>query len=106
MANLQWICGLNTGLTREAMRAAVMATLAEDALPPGAAVPYSMIQGIGRRSVGGWTNLRGNVSNGFAVGRQFEFDVPATAAEDGPFAYTDEDWIPHAAAFLAGACRL
>ena len=106
VANLQWICGLNAGLTREAMRAAVMATLADDALPPGEAVAYSMIQGVGRRSVGGWTNLRGNVSNGFAVGRQFEFDVPATMAEDGPFAYTDEDWIPHAAAFLAGACRL
>ncbi|MEM6394397.1 MAG: hypothetical protein AAF797_16645, partial [Planctomycetota bacterium] len=104
--NLQWVAGLNAGLTRDAAAACVFLTFDEQELPAGVAVPVSMIQGFGARSVGGWTTLRGNVANGFAVGEQFKFDVPVTAAEDGPHAYTDEEWIPHAAAYLAGACRL
>jgi hypothetical protein len=104
--NLQWIAGLNAGLTREAAEACVFLTFSNEELPPGRAMPISMVQGFGQRNVGGWTTLRGNVANGFAVGEQFKFDIPATLDQDGPFAYTDEDWIPHAAAYLAGACRL
>ena len=104
--NLQWVAGLNAGHTREALAASLFAVQDESELPPGVAKSYGMVHGVGGRSLGGWTNARGSVSNGFCVGEQFKFDVPATAANDGPFSYADEDWIPHALAFVAGACRL
>ncbi len=106
VANLQWVAGLNAGHTQEALEPALMAMQLERELPRGEARPYSMIHGVGQQSLGSWMNLRGSVSNGFCVGEQFQWDVPATAANDGPFSYADEDWIPHALGFVAGVCRL
>ncbi|MEM9881976.1 MAG: cellulase N-terminal Ig-like domain-containing protein [Planctomycetota bacterium] len=102
MGNLQWIAGLNAGLTPEGLAGCFLSS--PDTVP-GVALPVSMIHGVGRRWAGGWTTIRGSVCNGFAVGRQFHFDVPVDAAVDGPHQFTDEDWLPHAVAFLTGLSR-
>lgn len=101
--NLQWIAGLNAGLTRENLPAAHMYSVD---LPAGAAVPVSMINGIGARSAGCWLNIRGAICNGFGTGDQFHWDVPPTREHDGPHAFTDEDWITHAGAWLSAVARL
>jgi hypothetical protein len=102
--NLQWIAGLNAGLTRESLTPASHMWSAE--IPPGVALPASLINGIGQRTAGTWLNLRGCICNGFATGDQFVWDVPATRAADGPHAFTDEDWITHAGAWLSATARL
>ncbi|WP_404423367.1 cellulase N-terminal Ig-like domain-containing protein [Nibricoccus sp. IMCC34717] len=96
--NLQWIAGLNAGLTAEAQKSAV---LTSQDVPPGTAVPVSMINGIGRRCAGSWLNIRGAICNGFSTGDQFVWDVPPERAYDGPFRFTEEDWITHAGAWLS-----
>lgn len=100
--NLQWIAGLNAGITAQAARAATICTVD---VPAGVALSFSMIHGIGRRSAGSWLNIRGAICNGFATGRQFEWDVPPHAAADAPDAFTDEDWITHAGAWLSATAR-
>lgn len=97
--NLQWIAGLNAGLTPEAIQGCILCS--PDCVS-GTTLPVSMVHGIGRRWAGSWTTIRGAVCNGFAVGKQFEFDVAVDAETDGPHQLTDEDWLPHAAAFLTG----
>lgn len=74
-------------------------------VPEGAAWPVSLIHKVGRRTAGTWTNIRGSVCGGFVVGKQFEFDAPATAASDGPHQFTDEEWLPFAAGWLSGLAR-
>ncbi len=101
-ANLQWVAGLNAGLTRNALRGCV---LYDADVPEGAAWPVSLIHKVGRRTAGTWTNIRGSVCGGFVVGKQFEFDAPATAASDGPHQFTDEEWLPFAAGWLSGLAR-
>jgi hypothetical protein len=100
--NLLWVGGLNGGLSRPALIGCVVEN--QD-LPPDRAVPVSMIFGVGDRWAGGWLAARGSVCNGFCVGKQFEFDTPATTANDGPHSLTDEDWIPHATAWASGLAR-
>jgi hypothetical protein len=102
--NLQWIAGLHAGLHPAALRPSCH--LWSDELPEDEAVPASMIQGIGQRSAGSWLHLRGAICNGFATGDQFVWDVPPVAALDGPHAFTDEDWITHAGAWLSATARL
>jgi hypothetical protein len=102
--NLQWVAGLNAGLTREAVSTGSLVFRTD--LPADRAVPASMICGVGRRVAGGWFATRGVVANGFATGKQFHIDTEARVENDGPHAYTDEDWIPHSAGFLSGVCRL
>lgn len=101
--NLQWIAGLNAGLTAPSLHAAHIFSCS---VPPEAALPISMINGVGRRSAGTWLNIRGAICNGFSVGDQFHFDVAATQANDGPHSFTDEDWITHAGAWLSATARL
>lgn len=96
--NLQWIAGLNAGLTRESFDGCLK--YHED-LPAGVAEPRSQIVGIGRRTVGNWTGIRGTIPNGFSANPQFQLVVPPTAANDGPWHYCDEDWIPHAAGWIS-----
>lgn len=100
--NLQWIAGLNSGLTESAQIGCEMTSrpLADDV-----AVPVSMICGFGDWA-GTWLNVRGSICNGFATGRQFTFDVPSTAENDGPTSLTDEDWITHVGAWLSAVARL
>ena len=102
-ANVQWLAGLNAGVTAEALTACHQ--FSAD-LPAGVALPASMVFGVGRRCAGGWTNMRGSVCNGFAIGDQFQFDVPVSAGTDGPHQLTDEDWIPHGAGLLSALARM
>jgi len=75
-------------------------------IPEGVALPYSQIYGAGRRWTGNWTGIRGTVPNGFDVNPQFQLVVEPDIEKDEPLLYTDEDWIPHGAGFLAGLTAL
>lgn len=101
--NLQWIAGLNAGVTAESLFAAHMFSMD---IPEGVALPCSMMQGVGNQRAGNWMSIRGSICNGFSVGDQFRFDVEPTAAVDGPHAFTDEDWITHAGGWLSALARL
>lgn len=103
VGNLQWICGLNAGITSKSFEGCV---IWRDEIPEGCAVPYSQIYGVGRRWTGNWTGIRGTVPNGFDVNPQFQLVVQPSRDRDEPLLYTDEDWIPHGAGFLAGLTAL
>lgn len=103
-ANLQWVAGLNAGVTADSIRQGSVVYRAD--IPEGRALPCSLIHGIGNRSAGTWFASRGVVCNGFATGKQFEFDTDPVRNQDGPHSLTDEDWIPHSAAWLSGCSRL
>jgi hypothetical protein len=100
--NLQWIAGLNAGITKENLKASVVYT--ED-VPEGVALPSSMICGVGNRWSGTWFQTRGVICNGFSTGEQFKMDVFANRENDGPFSFTDEDWIPHSSGWLTGLMK-
>jgi hypothetical protein len=102
--NLQWIAGLNSGITRENL---VMGSVVYSAdIPDGVALPASMICHIGNRWAGTWFQTRGVVCNGFSNGEQFKFDIPVKMENDAPNSFTDEDWIPHSAGWVTGLTRL
>jgi hypothetical protein len=103
MGNLQWIAGLHAGITKESLAGCERW---RDSIPAGKAVAYSMIYGVGGRSAGTWTGIRGTVCNGFDSDEQFRFNAPPTTSTDGPFMFTDEDWITHNGAWLAAVSRL
>ena len=103
VGNLQWIAGLNAGVTKESLLGSVI--YSED-IPEGIALPSSMICDIGNRTAGTWFKTRGVVCNGFSDGEQFKMDISPTKENDGPFSFTDEDWIPHSAGFLTGVMQL
>lgn len=100
MGNLQWIAGLNAGITTENIAEGSVIYTTE--VPDGIALPASMICRVGRRWAGTWFQTKGVVCNGFSVGPQFKMEIMPTAAVDGPFSFTDEDWIPHSAGYLTG----
>jgi hypothetical protein len=102
--NLQWIAGLNAGITRDAIATGCVVYRTD--LPADRALPASMICGVGQRVAGGWFNTRGTVTSGFATGKQFRIDTDAKVENDAPSSFTDEDWIPNSAGFLSGVCRL
>ena len=99
VGNIQWIAGLNAGLTKDSFEGSVFfkAEIGE-----GEAVPFSQIQGVGNRSVGVWTDIPGSIANGFCVNPQFQLKVKPSAEADGPWLFSDEDWIPHAGGWLTG----
>jgi hypothetical protein len=101
--NLQWLAGLNGGITKENLKASVV--FSTD-VPDGAALPASMMCGVGKRWAGTWFQTRGVICNGFSTGKQFVYDTEPKRENDGPFSMTDEDWIPHSAAWLTGLMRL
>jgi hypothetical protein len=103
VGNLQWFCGLNAGIISRSFDGCV---IWHEELPQGEAIPYSQICGVGRRWTGNWTGIRGTVPNGFDVNPQFQLVVEPTKENDEPLLYTDEDWIPHGAGFLAGLTAL
>ena len=102
--NLQWLAGLNAGITRESLSQGCVIFSTD--LPEGGALPASMICGIGRRWAGTWFQTRGVICNGFTTGKQFVYDVEPKKENDGPFSLTDEDWIPHSAGWLTALVRL
>jgi hypothetical protein len=103
IGNLQWIAGLNSGMTSASFEGSVMwrETIAE-----GEAVPYSLIHGIGRNSVKTWSQIPGSIGNGFCTNRQFHMEVEPTVDNDTPLRYADEDWIPHAGGWVSGLTYL
>lgn len=103
VGNLQWIAGLNSGITRESFEGSVMW---QEDLPEGVAVPYSQIEGIGRRAVRTWSRIPGSIGNGFCTNRQFQLQVEPTVENDGPWRYSDEDWVPHAGGWVSGLVHL
>ena len=103
VGNLQWICGLNAGITAKSFAGCVFW---KGSVPEGQAMAYSQIHGLGRRWTGNWTGIRGTISNGFDVNPQFQLVIDPTLENDEPLLYTDEDWIPHGAGFLAGLTAL
>lgn len=100
--NLQWIAGLNAGVTTASLASSHMFSMQ---IPPGVACSTSMICGIGKRWAGTWLNVRGSICNGFSTGDQFRFDIEPTVANDGPRMFTDEDWVTHAGAWLSAISR-
>lgn len=103
VGNLQWLAGLNAGITPGSFEGCVMW---RGSVPEGQAVPHSLIYGIGTRYVETWTKVPGSVPNGFATNLQFRLEVEPTVANDGPWRFTDEDWIPHAAGWLSALTYL
>ena len=101
--NLQWLAGLNGGITSENLKASVV--FSTD-VPDGVALPASMMCGVGNRWAGTWFQTRGVICNGFSTGKQFVYDTEPKKENDGPFSLTDEDWIPHSAAWLTGLVRV
>ena len=61
---------------------------------------------MGRQSVGNWTGIRGTIPNGFSTNPQFKLVVEPTVENDGPWLYTDEDWIPHGAGWLSALAHM
>lgn len=103
-ANLQWLAGLNAGITKTNIAQGCVVFSAD--IPEGMALPASMICHIGKRWAGTWFQTRGVICNGFSTGEQFKYDVEPKKENDGPFSLTDEDWIPHSAGWLTGLIRL
>ncbi|MFN8254367.1 MAG: hypothetical protein U0W24_01680 [Bacteroidales bacterium] len=102
--NLQWLAGLNGGITRDNLNQGCVIFSTD--VPEGAALPASMMCGVGNRWAGTWFQTRGVICNGFSTGKQFVYDTAPIQKNDGPFSLTDEDWIPHTAAWLTGLVRL
>uniref|UniRef100_A0A7C4PME7 Uncharacterized protein n=1 Tax=Anaerolinea thermolimosa TaxID=229919 RepID=A0A7C4PME7_9CHLR len=103
VGNLQWIAGLHAGITRESLAGC---QFWHEDIPEGQALPYSQIYGVGERWVGNWTGIPGTIPNGFSTNPQFQLVVPPTRENDGPWLYTDEDWIPHAAGWISALTHL
>lgn len=103
VSNLQWIAGLNVGLTADMFDSSFRFHVE---IPEGEAVPYSHIDGIGTRHVEAWSHIKGSVLNGISVNPQFTQDIPSTKENDFPAQFTDEDWIPHGAAWIGALSHL
>jgi hypothetical protein len=101
--NLQWLAGINSGVTRESLKGSVIYSAD---IPENLAVPASMMFGVGNHWAGTWFGTRGVICNGFSTGQQFKHDVAPKRDNDGPFSFTDEDWIPHSASWLSAIVRL
>ncbi len=101
--NLQWLAGLNSGITKESLKGSVIYSAD---IPAHVAMPASMMFGVGNRWAGTWFGTRGVICNGFSTGEQFKHDVTPKQENDGPFSFTDEDWIPHSASWLSAIVRI
>ncbi|HEY5560969.1 MAG TPA: hypothetical protein VIK72_04290 [Clostridiaceae bacterium] len=103
VGNIQWIAGLNAGITKGSFKGC--AIWRED-IKEGVALPYSQIYGVGKRYVGNWTDIKGSICNGFSVNPQFQLAVKPSLEKDGPWMYTDEDWIPHGGGLVSALSYL
>jgi hypothetical protein len=103
VSNLQWIAGLNSGITKESYKSSV---LWEDDIPDDIAIPMSQIDGIGTRSVRAWSGIKGAIANGFSANMQFTFDTPCTMENDVPRYFCDEDWVPHTGGWACAMAHL
>ncbi|GCE27285.1 hypothetical protein KDA_27690 [Dictyobacter alpinus] len=103
VGNIQWIAGLHAGITQQSFDGC---TFWRDEIEPGVALPYSQIYGIGTRYTGCWAEIKGSIPNGFSVNPQFKLAVEPTREADGPWLFTDEDWIPHSAGWVSALTML
>ncbi|MDC7235881.1 MAG: hypothetical protein PQJ58_21845 [Spirochaetales bacterium] len=103
VGNIQWIAGTNAGISKDIIKGFHIWDID---LPEGISLPFSMIDGIGNRSVQSWSKIKGSIVNGFSSNPQFELLKPASTENDGPFYFTDEDWIPHGAAWISALAHL
>jgi hypothetical protein len=103
VGNLQWIAGLNSGMTADSFKGSLM--WRED-IPAGEAIPYSLIHGIGRNAIQTWSQITGSIGNGYCTNPQFHMEVEPTVENDIPLRYSDEDWIPHAGGWASGLAYL
>lgn len=103
VGNIQWIAGLNCGITRESFGGCVEWT---EEVPVGVALPYSQIDGIGNRFVHSWSRIPGTIPNGFSVNPQFQLVVEPKRENDRPRFFTDEGWIPHGAGWVSAMTAL
>ncbi len=104
VGNLQWIAGLNSGLTADML--APSSHMYRPEIASGTLVPISMIYGLGRQSGGSWTHLRGAICDGFSISEQFTFNTRAARATDGPWQFCDEDRIIPIGAWASAMARL
>lgn len=102
--NIQWLAGLNAGITKESLK--IGSIIYSTDVPEGVALPVSMICHIGTCWAGTWFQTRGVICNGFSAGKQFKYDTEPRKENDGPSSFTDEDWIPHSAAWLTALTRI
>jgi len=103
VANIQWICGLNSGIKKSMLDSCVFW---DEDIPDDKYESYSQILGMGKRAVGGWTKMKGTIPNGFCVNPQFEFKIEPTLKNDAPIRYTDEDWIPHSGGYISAVSAM
>lgn len=103
VGNIQWIAGLNAGVTAHSFEGCVKW---KGKIPEGVCQPISQIHGIGRNYAGCWTGIRGTIPNGYSANPQFRLTVEPTVENDGPWRFTDEDWIPHAAGWMSALSNL
>ncbi len=101
--NLQWLAGLNAGITAESLTAC---QFWREEIPEGEVRSFSQIYGIGKQWAQSWSKIPGSIPNGFATNLQFQLKVEPRRENDAPRYYTDEDWIPHAGGFLSGLANL
>ena len=103
--NMQWLAGLNAGLTVEANQAAVVNGMSGFECIEGRALPISMFNELGHRYAGSWTKIKGSLCNGFGTGPQFKANQWPIKKDDGPHAFHDEDWITHCGAWMCAMAR-
>ena len=97
VGNLQWIAGMHCGMTAEAISDCSMW---HQEIPQDVCLPMSQIQDVGTPCVQIWSRIPGSIGNGFSTNHQFQHAVEPRRANDIPRYYGDEDWIPHAGAWL------
>lgn len=105
IGNLQWIAGLNAGITRESLGNGSCVRWKED-IEENLAVPMSQIEGVGNKYVRVWSRIPGAVANGFSRNVQFQFTMKPSKSSDEPKYFCDEDWIPHGSGFLKALAML
>ena len=100
---IQWIAGLNVGVTKNSFESTLKFKMALD---DETVIAISQIFGIGKRYAKCWSDIKGTVMNGFSANPQFRLVIEPTLENDYPTNFTDEDWVPHGAAYVGALANL
>lgn len=103
VGSLQWIAGLNVGVTKGSFESTLKYKMEID---EDTVIPISQIYGIGNNHVTCWSDIKGTIVNGFSANPQFRLEVEPTLENDYPTHFTDEDWVPHGAAYVGALANL
>ena len=101
--SLQWIAGLNVGVTKGSFESTLKFKMELD---EDTVISISQIFGIGKKYARCWSDIEGTVMNGFSANPQFRLTVEPTKENDYPTNFTDEDWVPHGAAYAAALANM